>query len=313
LAKYAGNGTLLWATAFGLQAGHNVVSDLVLNPDNSVTIGIYAGLNLSQIAYFTSTGASLWHTNINLPLNGGPVKLSSLRGTNGGFLYYNNGTGRINTGHYSSSGAIAFNSSEAIYFTPSSTNPSGKPVTTVANEIYTAGFGQPGPGSSILQKAVIGGGIVWTQTVSSVEQWVLNGDNRGHVYLSGADGSFSEYNSDGTQIWTTTYGSPAVFGLSDLAGNRIVQFADNTIALISADPGTQVPRVHLNPQAGDGATSAGFQFSLSGDSGSACQIIWSTNLTTWQSMGYVLNDTGDVQIVDPDATNHMSKFYWVSP
>ena len=30
-------------------------------------------------------------------------------------------------------------------------------------------------------------------------------------------------------------------------------------------------------------------------------------------MGYVLNDTGDVQIVDPDATNHMSKFYWVSP
>jgi len=314
LAKYSPNGALLWATRInGLLAGSNVVSDLVLNPDDSVTMGIYAGLNFAQIVQFTSTGSSLWQSASMAPqFSCGPVKLSSLRGTNGGFLLYKNGQGLINTGHYTSSGTIAFNSSQSLYFTPSS-SPSGKPVTTPAGEIYTVGLVSPPSGPAVLQKAVIGGGILWTQTLASVEQWILNGDHRGNLYPSGTDGSFSEYNSAGIQIWTNNYSSPAVFGLSDLTGNRLVQFADNTIALISADAGAQAPFVHLNRQAGDGAVSTGFQFSLSAESGSVYEIICTTNIISWQSMGYVTNNTADIQIVDPDATNCLQKFYRLAP
>jgi hypothetical protein len=314
LAKYSPNGALLWATRIdGLLAGSNVVTDLIMNPDSSVTVGLYAGLNFSQIAQFASTGTNLWQSaNIGSFFNCGPVKLASLRGTNGGFLLYNFGQLRVSTGHYSSSGSIGFNSSQALFFT-SSLSTSGKPVTTPAGEIYTAGLAPPGPGSPVLQKAVIGGGILWTQAIAGAEEWIVNSDNRGNLYVSGTDGSFSEYNSEGSQIWTSNYSSPAVLGLSDNTGNRIVQFADNTIALISADPGAQAPRLHLNQPAGDGVTPAGFQFSLSGESGSLYEIIWSTNLTSWQSMGFVTNASGDVQIVDPDATNQWRKFYRVAP
>jgi hypothetical protein len=309
LAKYAANGALLWATRIdGLIAGSNVVSDLVLNPDNSVVVGIYAGFNFAQIVEFSSTGSNLWqNSSFDFMFSCGPVKLSGLRGTNGGFLLYKYGQGTVGTYHYTSSGAVAVNSSQPITFNPTTT-PNGKPVTTLANQIYTAGSGQGGPGSNVLQKAVIGGSVLWSQPVGGGEQWLLNDDNRGHLYLSGTDGSFSEYDSSGTLIWTNNYSSPGVFGLSDLAGNRIVQFADNTIALISADPGAQVPQIHLNPQAGDGATSAGFQFTLSAHSGSSYQVIWTTNFSSWQSMGYVTNT-----VVDSDATNHLQKFYQLAP
>src|SRR6185312_1119491 len=139
LAKYSPNGALLGATRIdGLLAGSNVVSDLVLNPDDSVTVGIFAGLQFSQIAKFSSTCAGLWQTNVTSgSFSGGPVKLAGLRGTNGGYLLYKNGgVGSITTGHYTSTGAATFNSSQPLYFTPTTT-PSGKPVTTVANEIYT--------------------------------------------------------------------------------------------------------------------------------------------------------------------------------
>jgi hypothetical protein len=315
LAKYSSTAALLWATRIdGLIAGSNVVSDLVLNSDGSVTIGNYAGLNFAQISQFNSTGTRLWQTNIaNFPSSGGPIRLSSLRGTNGGYLLFKNATGNIGTGHYTSSGSAPFNSSQPLQFTPT-TNPSGKPVTTPAGEIYTAGFAQFGPAAFVLQKAVIGGGILWTQVVSiNVEHWVLNGDHKGNVYLSGTDGSFYDYDSAGTQIWTNNYDSPAVVALSDLPGNRFVQFADGSIALISADPGAQWPRVHFNPLAGDGSTPAGFQFSLSGEPGSFYEILWSTNLTSWQSMGYVSNNTSEIEIVDSDAINRSWKFYEVAP
>ena len=143
LAKYAPNGALLWATRIdGIVAGHNAVSDLVLNPDDSVTIGIWADLSFTQIGQFDSTGTRLWQTNLANGFNtGGPVKLSSLRGTNGGYLLYRNASGGITTGYYTSSGTATLNASQvAFVFTPS-TNPSGKPVTTSAGEIFTAGIG----------------------------------------------------------------------------------------------------------------------------------------------------------------------------
>jgi len=313
IAKYAGNGTLLWASRInGNTAGSNVVSDAALNPDGSVTVGIYVGQIFAQIVDFSSTGSNLWqNSSFDFPFSCGPLRLTGLHGTNGGCYLYNNGQGVVGADHYTSAGAFA--SGPGLHFAPGSLSTSGKPVTTLANEIYLAGLGQPGPGSNVLEKVVIGGSILWAQPIGNVDQWVLSGDHKGNVYLSGTDGSFSEYDSNGTLIWTNNYNSPAVFALSDLAGNRLVQFADNTIALVSADTGAQVPRVHLNPQGGDGLTSAGFQFTLSADPGSAYQVISTTNFTSWQSLGYVSNSTGNAQIVDPDATNHSQKLYQLAP
>ena len=310
LAKYAPNGTLLWAARLdGLIAGSNVVSDLVLNSDDSVTVGLYAGVSFSQIVQFSSTGASLWQSSFGSQFNCGPVRLTSLHGTNGGYLVYK--LGLIGTGYYTTSGSVVPNASRTLGYS-SALCTSGKPATTPANEIYTAGVDVLGSHLPVLQKADVGGSLVWTQAVGTVEQWILNNDAAGNIYLSGTDGAFSKYDPAGGQIWTTNYASPCVFGLWDSSGNEIVQFADNTIALLSSEPGSLAPSAHLSQQAGDGAKPIGFRFSLSGVSGGVYQVFWSTNLTSWQSMGCVTNNTGNIQIVDPDATNHLQKFYRVS-
>lgn len=217
----------------------------------------------------------------------------------------------IGRGYYTSSGTIVGYSPTPLSFT-SALSISGKPVTILGNEIYTAGLAYPGT-QPLLEKDVLGGGILWTQAIASVEQWILNNDGGGNLYLSGMDGSFSKYNSAGMQIWTTNYASPAVLGLADVSGDHVVQFADNTIALLQADPGSTAPIAHLSRKVGDGTSATGFRFSASGSPGCVYEVFWSTNLTSWQSMGYVTNNTGDMQVVDPDATNHLQKFYRFSP
>ncbi|HXS69181.1 MAG TPA: hypothetical protein VN761_10085 [Candidatus Polarisedimenticolia bacterium] len=339
LAKYTPNGGLLWATsfgqvvidddAFGEYIFTNQVSDLVLNPDGSATVGVYQYQYSEQIALISSTGSPLWLNPIfdYFSVQFGPVKLSSLRGTNGAFLLYSlavneNTVGFISEGNYTSSGSIVVHSGFVYY--PLSDYPghplssSGKPVTTLGNETYLVGLssGNPLYGQFLIEEYAPNGSIVWTQTISNFSrnnQWILNGDDGGNIYLSGLDRSFSKYNSAGMQIWTTNYTSPTVIGLADSSGNHIIQFADNTIAFLAADPGSTAPTAHLNRQAGDGRGATGFQFSLSGSPGCVYEVFSSTDLNSWQSLAYVTNNTADIQILDPDATNHLQKFYRVSP
>jgi Divergent InlB B-repeat domain/Chitobiase/beta-hexosaminidase C-terminal domain len=73
------------------------------------------------------------------------------------------------------------------------------------------------------------------------------------------------------------------------------------------------PALRVRPELGEGMHLEGFRFSLLSDPDSIYEIRCSTNLTSWESVGYVTNHLGEAQLVDPDAVNHPKKFYRFAP
>jgi hypothetical protein len=69
----------------------------------------------------------------------------------------------------------------------------------------------------------------------------------------------------------------------------------------------------VNRQYGEGAGSGGFRFSIISEPESVYEVFSSTNLTTWTSMGLFTNHTGEMQVLDSDATNAPRKFYRIRP
>lgn len=307
LAKYGPNDVLLWATTFGTQAMSNYLSDLVLNSDDSVTLAVNQGDNSAEIAQFSAYGTNLWQTAVfGSQFEFGPVKVSGLTGTNGAFLLYRLVAPQTFVfGTYSSSGVLTFKSPGPLFYS-SVLSINGEPVTTPANEIYSAALGAPGS-DPILEKVSFDGTLVWTNSIGSVEQTILGGDAGGNLYLSGVDGSFSKYNAEGAKIWTTNYGAVAVKLVIDSHENRFIQLADNTILRLSPGPGLQI-----NRQQGDGLGSTGFQFTVNGDVGDVYQLLWSTDLVSWQSMGDVTNQTDQIQVLDTNAASAQSRFYRIA-
>lgn len=57
----------------------------------------------------------------------------------------------------------------------------------------------------------------------------------------------------------------------------------------------------------------GFQFGLMSDPGSIYPIFCSTNLTSWESMGNVTNESGSAEVLDSGARNSPKKFYRIEP
>jgi hypothetical protein len=73
------------------------------------------------------------------------------------------------------------------------------------------------------------------------------------------------------------------------------------------------PLLRVNPQLGEGLRPEGFRFSLISDPNSIYEIRCSTNLTLWESFGYVTNQVGEIQLLDPDALNSSRKYYRLVP
>jgi hypothetical protein len=59
--------------------------------------------------------------------------------------------------------------------------------------------------------------------------------------------------------------------------------------------------------------SGQFQFTLSGDAGAIYTIEASTDLVNWTQITNVVNSSGAVPIVDPDAANRSQRFYRARP
>jgi hypothetical protein len=72
---------------------------------------------------------------------------------------------------------------------------------------------------------------------------------------------------------------------------------------------TSVPLFRINPQFGEGLRPEGFRFSLLSDPGSVYEIRSSTNSTVWESLGYVTNSIGEIQMLDPGAIDSPWKLY----
>jgi hypothetical protein len=53
----------------------------------------------------------------------------------------------------------------------------------------------------------------------------------------------------------------------------------------------------------------GFRFSLIGELGIACRIDGSSNLSSWVPLGWLTNDFGISQFLDPAALTNAAQFY----
>ncbi len=241
LAKYGNTGSLQWVVSFGAQGVENWVSDLAVNADGSATVG-FSNHQSIQLCQYSATGTNLWERTVG---TGPAVKISGLTGTNGCYLVYN---GRVETGgFYDDAGNLtAFSSSgPVIWMDPLSWN--GKPVAGPTNSAYWAGLPWPSY-LPTLQKSLAGGSVGWTQSLGTVEQWVLAGDHGGNLFLAGTDGIFSKYDGDGTLLWSTNYGAPAVALLVDSQDNRFASFLDGSIARLAVDAPPQWPVISRGPQ-----------------------------------------------------------------
>jgi hypothetical protein len=75
---------------------------------------------------------------------------------------------------------------------------------------------------------------------------------------------------------------------------------------------TDAPSLRVNKQFGEGMGPDGFRLALVGDPG-IYQVYSSSNLASWNSMGYVTNQFGTVQKLDGAAVNSPQKYYRIAP
>jgi hypothetical protein len=134
----------------------------------------------------------------------------------------------------------------------------------------------------------------------------------GHVNVSPQGNVFST----GQSITLTAVpdaGQDFVSWAGDQSGTQNpLTFSLNQSEVITANF-TGVPAFHVSPKLGEGQSSAGFRFSLSGPANGIYHVFSTTNLTSWQSMGYVTNESGEMQLLDSSATNSAQKFYRIEP
>jgi hypothetical protein len=73
------------------------------------------------------------------------------------------------------------------------------------------------------------------------------------------------------------------------------------------------PSLEIKTPQGDGFGPAGFRFTLSSEPDSIYEILASSNLVNWQSLGLLTNTFGEAQVTDVSATNSAHKFYKALP
>jgi len=240
LAKYGSAGSLQWVISFGLQAYNNRADDLAVNPDGSVVVG-YDVSGMETLAQFSANGTNIWQSLVlGSPLGScAGLKVSALAGTNGAFVRYNIDHS-LAGGFYDTAGILTWGTGGPIgWQDPLSLN--ATPVRGTSNEIYAAGLSLPSLQQPFLTKWKAQA-LQSSQTLGSVEQWLLAGDGGGNLYLAGADGIFSKYDGAGNLLWSTNYGPPAIAMQLDSQGNGLISFTNGAIARLE---GTSPPQLSM--------------------------------------------------------------------
>jgi hypothetical protein len=303
LAKYSSTGTLQWVTSFGVDGDYNRVTDLALNPDGTITVG-YDTSGIGTLGMYSSTGSNIW----TRALPGGflgdnaALKVGSFDGTNGCFIQYTFSS-YIKGGTYDGTGNVAFFTGYPPPLWVSSLSTNGGPAMGVTNTIYVAGIF-----SDTMQPALeswsSSHSLVATQSIGSVEQYILGKDSGGNLYLAGINGLFSKYDGSGNFMWSTNYGAVIVSMLLDNSGSGILSFANGSISRFGTSAES---RPQLMAARSSGAS--GFQFTILSAPQTVFEIFTSSDLSSWNSVGRVTNSTGHFDYTDPDATGHAKKFY----
>jgi len=250
LAKYDGGGHLLWATNFGAAPANNIPGDMVVNPDDSVTIGYSPAVGTGEgnsgayVSQYPAGGGGVGWQFALFPNDEGvwPVRLCSQTATNGfAFISYGGG---ISSSTYDATGdREPFGTSLYEVYVGNNLWTNAKPV-FATNTSFMAGY--PNGASQPILGAWRESTLLWSVPLS-VEEWVLAGDAQNNLYLGGVDGAFSKYDGNGNLIWSTNYGSPAVAVIIDTSGNRFVSFNDGSVAELQSDAPARLPTITSPP------------------------------------------------------------------
>jgi len=317
LAKYGGNGNLLWVVSFGEQAVKNMLSDLVLDQAGGCYAAYWTATGDAIVSHFNSSGANSQNTTISSGLAFYYLGVSLGGVTSSNCCFLANRTeptptiivgGRVdNNGNMTALGQFPLR-----WTVPESTN--SKPVTDGLGEVFEVGLcfsplPDPSCTNQLLRKCGSGGSELWRENVSPDAQWTLTTDPQSNVYLAGNNGMLAMFGSDGTLIWSNNFTQPTIGMVVDRSTNRFVSFVNGTVGRLESDLAPP-PSSHLMLSADrQGLSSSGFRFTLIGDPQLTWQILGSSNVTSWHALGSVTNSSGDVQFTDPTATGVPMRFY----
>jgi hypothetical protein len=73
------------------------------------------------------------------------------------------------------------------------------------------------------------------------------------------------------------------------------------------------PELRVSSELGEGLHPEGFRFSLLSDPDSIYEIRYSSNLLSWDSLGFVTNQLGEASLLDTNAVNAPQRFYRIKP
>jgi hypothetical protein len=76
---------------------------------------------------------------------------------------------------------------------------------------------------------------------------------------------------------------------------------------------TSEPLLRVDRPGLEGLTPTGFRLTVVSDPPSVHQILGSTNLSLWETLGIVTNNFGEAQFTDGGATNLQRRFYKAAP
>jgi hypothetical protein len=284
LAKYSSGGALQWAVSFGPQNQGDYFMDLEVDTTSGYFCG-YDGGGYTRIAHFISGGSNDWDVVLNQQLGAysQAVKLGGITPSNCCFTDFRNAAPGYSGRFDLAENPLYF--PQPLVWTDSEIN--GKPVIDSHRAMFRVGFCYGDCGTAqVLRKFDPTGSTVWNVPVGTEEQYVVAGDKQDFVYLAGVNGLFSKYDTDGTLIWSTNYGKQCLRMVVDAVGNRFLDFSDNSIARLAADPPAQPPVFSSGPQSQTHFVGDNVALSSSANGTPPLHYQWRQNGTN------VLNGTG---------------------
>jgi hypothetical protein len=307
LTKYTSGGSLVWSNGFG-PAGflkYITLTDLEVDTNGNAYIGYYYNTSIADfsamVAKLDRAGSTLW--NLAMPKAStsstvGSTHVTVLSPTNGLVLTFASVFNGPGPGYqYLSS----FNSQGAATVITNWGTDYALDILAVdaAGNFYTR--------ETNITKRAASGAVLWQ--VPLLYDYPVGAEPSGGVYTSGGPfDKLTRYDADGNVAWSANLSSVWCSRVMvDQSGNRFLALSDGSIACLLG------PSLRLNFESGDGLTPQGFRFTFFSDPNATVRILSSSNFITWDSLGWVTNQTGVTQMLDASAVNSAYKYYKIVP
>src|SRR2546423_6118225 len=209
LGKYASDGRLQWVISFGRQSYSNALTDLIVDASANCMAGYASSAGQGRIVRCTSSGLMQWDTAVTSNPQPFAISLGGLTSSNVAYFLFR-------TDYISPGGRIDFAGNFAWidtyplrYWAADITN--SKPLIDDLAQVFQVGrcfsVEEPNCTNQVLRKCAVGGGQIWSQSVSPGSEWLLARDGQSAVYCGGTNGALIKYDNDATLIWSNNFGN----------------------------------------------------------------------------------------------------------